>query len=82
MLEIVKMLQELSDKIGNGASVRIEFRRYENKYPEIVFRVDWPDDFHVQNSFSMFRISDRPNDILEMMVYAAQHAYADKEKAL
>lgn len=79
MLEIVEMLQELAKKIGNNASVGIEFHQHDNIPPEIIFRVDWPNDFHFRHSIPFLRMECQPDDILKIITYHAQRAY-DREK--
>jgi len=76
MLGIAEKLLELSEMIGNGASVSIECRRREGLSPTMIFRVDWENDFHFRHELSFVRLAAQPNDILKIVAYHAQREYA------
>lgn len=75
MLEIANKLLELSNLIGNNASVEIQLRCWEKLEPEVVFRVDWPNDLHFMKTFSFVRLKAQPNDILKIIAYHAKKEY-------
>ena len=82
MKQIIMKLRELSDQIGNGAAVSVNFRPRPPISPEIAVRVDWPNKFHFEHlvPFDDVMNDPEPDKVLDFVVYNARQKYEENNR--
>lgn len=82
LIDLYEILDKTSEKIGNSASVGFELMRREGRMPSLVFRVDWyKENFRFCEEFTITRLLAQPEDIIKIVIYQAQKAFANRVDA-
>jgi len=75
---IIQTLEQMSIAIGDDVSVDIEYEKHPDLEPRIIFRIDWPNNFHYRYVFSAEQVKMSYGNIYSIVVDKAREEYDKK----